>query len=862
MGKQAPRLRRLFHALANEKSPVMCANKIKRHINLCLVSPCKDLNSLLQLHARLVVSGFRINQQINVLLLKSYELLGTCEYAQQVFDSMPSPSVALYNSMIRAYLRINKDYQAAVRLYHCMLDKGLVPDKYSFTFVLKALTGALEFKEGILVHREISSRGLEADVFIGTALVNMYCKIGELSLAREAFDRIPYKDVAAWNAMILGLSQSEYPYEALNLTRSMQFSGVQPNLVTILNLVPAVSRLGDIDTCKTIHGYLIRKGFDAIASNGLIDMYSLRCMEEHDDVSWGTMMAGLANNGYLIEVLELFDCMREENVKLNKASAVSAIMAAAELGDLKRGNEIHNCARQQGIESDVSVATCIITMYAKCKDLARAKELFFELKTRDLVAWSAIIAAFVQSGYLEQALVLFRDMQNERLKPNVVTLTVVLPACAEVLLGKSVHCYAIKANIDSDISIGTALVSMYANCGCFTSALAMFNRMTSKDVITWNALMNGYAQIGDSYSAIKMFNKLQISKIYPDSGTMASLLLACTLSNDLGQGSCIHGHVTKWGFESDTFIKNALIDMYAKCGSSSSAEFVFNDIDFIKDEVSWNVMIAGYIHSGYVEKAISAFHLMKLEHCRPTPVTVATILPAVAHLSFLQEGMTVHAYAIQMGFQSYTQVGNSLVSMYAKCGQLNYSEQVFYEMENKDNVSWNVMITGYAIHGKGNSAIELFSVMQDRNIRIDSVSFLNVLSDCRHNGLVDEGIRIFDFMCNDYQLEPEREHYACMVDLLGRSGLFDETLMLINRMPMEPDTGVWGALMGACIMHSNVKVAEFALNRLSELKPNNPTHHLVLSSFYANSGRWGESGSTRSMMIKTGLRKTPGLSWV
>nr|GMD74972.1 pentatricopeptide repeat-containing protein At2g39620 [Ipomoea batatas] len=210
-------------------------------------------------------------------------------------------------------------------------------------------------------------------------------------------------------------------------------------------------------------------------------------------------MAGYAYTGKFREVLELFDCMKREDLKMNKVSAVSALLGAAEMRDLEKGVEIHNYTIQEGIDSDIMIATSLMTMYAKCGQLEKSKELFRVTQERDLVAWSAIIAAFAQSGYPEEALSVFRDMQHENLLPNNVTLVSVLPACAELMsvkLGKGVHCYAVKAAIDSDLSTGTALVSMYAKCCLFPYALGAFNKMPFKEVITWNALAGDGLQEG------------------------------------------------------------------------------------------------------------------------------------------------------------------------------------------------------------------------------------------------------------------------------------------------------------------------------------------------------------------------------
>ncbi|OVA16868.1 Pentatricopeptide repeat [Macleaya cordata] len=729
---------------------------------------------------------------------------------------------------------------------------------------------------GVQIHREIARKGIESDVFVGTGLVDFYSKLGKIGLAREVFDKIPELDVVAWNAMIAGFSQSLEPFEALGFFLKMQLAGIEPNSVSLLNLFPAISQLSSILLCRSIHGFIIRRKFSSRVSNGLIDMYS-KCgdvdfarrvfdrMCGRDDGSWGTMMAGFVHNSCFVEALELFDGLKRENLKLNQVSAVSALSAAGEIRDFEKGKEIHDYSVRAGIDSDILVATPLMTMYAKCGELEKAKQTFEGIPRKDIVAWSAIIAAFVQTGHPKEALSLFRDMQRGNLKPNRVTIMGVLPACGELSalnLGKSIHCYVIKADIGSDVSTGTALVAMYAKCRLFTVAHILFNRLQQKDVVTWNALINGYAQIGDGIRAMEMFHQFQFAGHHPDSGTIVGVLPACVIMDALDQGTCIHGKIIKFGFEADLHVKNALIDMYAKCGDLTTAEYLFNETEFTKDEISWNIIIAGYMQNGRAKEAIAAFHQMRSESVWPNLVTIVSILPAAAYLAALREGMALHAYVIHTGFGSNVLIGNSLIDMYAKCGRLDYSEQFFDQMKNKDTVSWNVMLSGYAIHGLGNSAVALFLRMQESCIQVDSVSFVSVLSACRHGGLIEEGRKVFDSMNSKHQIEPKLEHYACMVDLLGRAGELDEAWNFIQKMPMAPDAGVWGALLGACRMHSNVWIGEIALNHLVRLEPQNAAHHVVLSNIYAQSGRWGDVGKMRRNMNSLGLKKMPGCSWV
>ncbi|XP_024989028.1 pentatricopeptide repeat-containing protein At2g39620 [Cynara cardunculus var. scolymus] len=868
----------LFKTFSNLSLQLPTTNYHPHHHLISLISTSKTLKHLLQIHTQLVISGFIQDNITNTHLIESYSLFKKINLARLVFNATSNPSVILWNSIIKAHIRSNQ-HQEAILMYNKLLNTDSFagqPDKYTYTFVLKACTHLLDIEDGILLHEEIVNRGLESDVFIGTGLVDMYCKCGDLVHARQVFDKIPNKDVVVWNAMIAGLSHSSDFAQAVEVFRSMQLQGeVEPNSVSLLNLFPAICKLSSVRLCKCIHGFVIRRNFPKAIVNGLIDVYCkckstdlayrvFELMQEPDDVSWGTLMAGFALNGCHYEVLELYDQMKNSHLKVNVVSVVSALSAAGETRDLKKGKMIHECVKKNKFDSDIRVSTPLITMYAKCGELEKARDLFHRLSGKDMVAWSAVIAAFAQSGYPEEALSLFRDMQYASFKPSMITIVGVLPACAELFskkLGKSLHCYAVKHNMDSDISIETSLVAMYAKSDDFTSAELVFYRMFYKEVVAWNALINRYAQIGEADLAFKMFSRLQSSDVQPDPGTLVGVVSAAAHLGDLNLGGSIHGLVTKYGFESDCNVNNALIDMYAKSQSLASAELLFC-LTKRRDQVLWNVMIGAYMRHGYGQESIFTFRQMKTEDFRPSLVTLVSVLPAAAYLAAIKEGSALHADIIQTGYLSHTAVCNSLIDMYSKCGRVDYAETVFNEINVKDTVSWNVMLAGYALNGRGDHAFGFFSIMQENLVEIDPVSFVSVLSACRHAGLVEEGKNVFSSMKVKHHMEPKLEHYACMVDLLGRAGLFDETLALIESMPMEADAGVWGGLLGACQMHCNVKVAELALDNLVKLEPGNQAHYVVLSSIYAESGRWADARSLRTKMIDMGLKKTPGYSWI
>ncbi|CAA6661694.1 unnamed protein product [Spirodela intermedia] len=759
--------------------------------------------------------------------------------------------------MIRAYSRAGWP-GCALRCFWDMLSRGVEPDKYTFPLVLRACTAAGDVAVGASVHREASRRGLDIDIYVRTALVDMYAKLGMLRTAWELFDTMPETDVVSWNAMIFGFTNCDEPRASLTLFIRMASAGLGPNSITVLSLFPAICKLSDILLCRAVHGFVVRRDWLPSVNNGLIDTYckcggvgaARRIFDEmpgsRDAVTWGSMISGYVSNGLFTQALELFDRLREDNAGLNQVSVVGALMAATEMRDLERGKEIHAYAGQAGIDSAVSVGTALVTMYAKCGDFQGARGLFDGIEDKDVVAWSAVISASAQTGHPRDGLSLFAEMQRRGLRPNRVTVISVLPACAQVQdkkLGKSVHGFVLRSGVGSDVSIVTALVAIYAKYGLFRWAHSLFDASPCKDVVAWNALVNGYAQRGDATNAMKTFRRMGATGLRPDAGTMVGVLPACSLLNDLPRGTSAHGLIVKSGLGSDLHVKNALVDMYAKCGDFTAAENLFRVAAGSGDDILWNTMIAGYAQNGRSKEAVSAFHQMRGENLKPNLVTYVCILPAVAYLALLWEGLTLHCGVIKVGFESHVVIGNSLIDMYSKCGRVDLAREFFDRMESKDVVSWNVMISGLAAHGLGEDAVELFSRMPENRVLPDSVSFLAVLSACRHG------------VCAG----PNLEHYACMVDLLGRSCLLDEAWDLIRRMPMPPDAGVWGALLGACRMHSNARMGEVALKNLVRLEPQNAAHYVVLSSIYAQLGRWTDARSVKNVIhaFRVGDRSHP-----
>eukprot|EP01018_Ginkgo_biloba_P003195 Gb_11222 [translate_table: standard] len=427
--------------------------------------------------------------------------------------------------------------------------------------------------------------------------------------------------------------------------------------------------------------------------------------------------------------------------------------------------------------------------------------------------------------------------------------------------GKRVHAHMIETGFEPDVYLATKLVVMYVKCGSPIDALQVFDKMPARNLVSWTAMIGGYAQLGHGKEAWMLFHLMKREGIKPNQFTFGSVLKACATASGLEQGKQVHTCSIKTGFESNVFVSCALIDMYAKGGSLVSAGKVFDEIPEL-NVVSWNAMIAGYVKHGQSNQALQIFRQMQLGGFKADQATFASVLDTCSGLAALEPGKQIHAHIFRCGFESNVVVGNALVDMYAKCGSIEYARHVFDKMHQRDVVSWSAMIAGYGRHGRGKEAVKAFEQMQWAGVKPDHITFVALLAACSHAGLADEGWYYFDSMRRDHYITPTAEHYACIVDLLGRAGHLDKAHDLINKMPFEPDAAVWGALLGACRVQVNLELAKIAAEQLFKLEPHVAGSYVALSNIYAVAGRWEEVNKVRKMMKDRRVKKEPGCSWM
>lgn len=527
------------------------------------------------------------------------------------------------------------------------------------------------------------------------------------------------------------------------------------------------------------------------------------------------------------------------------------------------GLQLHCYVLKNGYSLESTISNSLISMYAKFSQTKIAYQLFDEMLDRDTISWNSIINCYYLNGYLLESLELFKQMYNvQGFVPNPELIARVLGACIQtknVRLGKAIHALAIvDERIVTSIFLETALVDFYWKCCEPDLAFHVFQRMEVKNEVSWTAMISGCVAEELYGSALKLFRSMLVENVKPNRVTLTCILPTC---GKLKYGKEIHGYAFRHGFDSDNKFSSAIVLMYSECRESLQAKKTVFDRSSKKDVVMWTALITSCTRNkSTCQEAIKLFNEMLLNGIQPNTVTVLSLISASTNLLSVCHGRGMHGYAFRSGFISHLFIGNSLISMYSKCGFLKDSARVFREMSIRDSASWSALVSAYGTHGSGDKALELFHEMKDSGIMTDSIALLAILSACNHCGLFEEGKKIFDEASKDISFSITVELYACYIDLLGRAGKLEDASEVISRMPMKPTNRIWSSLISSCKLYGRLEVAEHLAHRLTKSEPENAANYALLSLVYAESENWPGVEDVRRDMKERKLRKSYGFS--
>lgn len=533
--------------------------------------------------------------------------------------------------------------------------------------------------------------------------------------------------------------------------------------------------------------------------------------------------------------------------------------------------------------------------------------VFRRIVLPDDFSYSCMIRALAMAGEPRESVSLYMELlllgggaAAAAPRPSHLMYPFVLKAASALStaeLGRQVHAHICKLGFHEDLFVGNSLIDMYCKCSLQEDARKMFDGMPLRDQVSWNSIIAGYASCGSTSRSLQLFDEMpesgnvvcwtaivnglgregKISDMLaffrrmllsgdgaaPNAATMVSLLAACSSSCNWPAGRWVSSFIDVNAVPVNVMVTTALIDMHCRCGALTEARRRFNEAPQ-KNLATWNAMMTGYVRGGRPESAVNLFSLMAASSMAPNQITLVNLLSAFASMGALERGKEAHVDLVRSGAEVNVFLSTALVDMYAKCGEIALACLVFVKAAHKDLGLWNAMVTGLAAHGLAAEALTVFSQMSSAGATPNAVTFVGILSACSHAGLVDAGRENFRKMRKVYGLKPDLEHYACIVDLLGRAGHVEEALAMVEGMEMEPDFVIWGSLLNGCRIHHEVELAE-KISRaavFSSSKMANLSCSVLLSNIFASAGMWAEVAKVRRLMKESGERKVSGCSWM
>jgi pentatricopeptide repeat protein len=605
---------------------------------------------------------------------------------------------------------------------------------------------------------------------------------------------------------------------------------------------------------RVLHSHLVEhaSSIPVSVSTTLVDLYS-KCGHIHDArsvfqhvtchnvVSWTAMIAGYAHDvehGH--EALVLFGKMvLDEHVMPNSFTFVSAMNASAKLGDLHSGKVIHAHVLEHGLEANAHIANALTNMYLKCDSVEDGVQAFERICCRDLVTWTIIITGYSQKGYAEKAFEAFQQMESEGFHPDDTNFVCILSACTSttvLLWGRQIHAILTHLYVVKNEVLENALVDMYHRCGRLEDAYQLFHKMHVKNVGTWNTMISGFAKHGLLINAFKLYESMNIP---PNRITFVTILKCCAMVMDLQQGNSVYNEVVWSEVPIDVSLGNSLVDFYVNCNQLEDALRVFIKLP-CKDIVSWTTMILGYGKNGYVEKASKLLMEMELEGLQPNEVTFLAIITACSLAGSLELNMQTHAKLVSSGKEMNTVVANALIDSYVKCGDIHCACYIFDRISDKDSISWNSAISGYALHGYARRSLLLAVRMGETCIKPNDVTFLGLLSAFSRVGLIDEGVYFFTQMIRESCIILKDDHFVCMVDLFARIGNLYQAAELVKCLPLGMNAVVSRALLNGCKLHEDTELAMSVIENMIALEQEDASAFTLMLNMFATSTRYGK----------------------
>ncbi|KAL6145858.1 hypothetical protein ACLB2K_056542 [Fragaria x ananassa] len=509
-------------------------------------------------------------------------------------------------------------------------------------------------------------------------------------------------------------------------------------------------------------------------------------------------ITSLCRQKHYREALQAFDFLdKNTSFKVFPSTYANLVSACSFLRSIEHGRKIHDHILGSNCEQDIVLQNHILNMYGKCGSFWDARKVFDEMPERNVVSWTSLIAGYSQNRQEDKAVELYFQMLRSGCKPDQFTFGSVVKACSglgNVWLGRQVHAHVVKSETGSHPIAQNALTSMYTKFGLIADAFDVFTRVATKDLISWGSIIAGFSQLDYGNEALAHFKEMLCQGAYiPNEFIFGSAFSACSGLVQPEYGRQIHGMCIKFGLGRDNFAGCSLCDMYANCGHLESARTVFFHIDR-PDLVSWNAMITGFSNFGDANGAISFFSRMQHMKLIPDEVSVLSVLSACTSSPTLSQGRQVHSYIIKTALDFTVSVCNALLTMYAKCSNLDDAFVVFKDMRNRaDSVSWNAIITACMQHNQAGEVFRLLKLMLISEIRPDYITVSNVIGACADIASLEVGNQIHCFTVKSGLVFGVTVSNG-LIDMYTKCGSLESAQKLFSLMD-NPDVVSWSSLI-------------------------------------------------------------------
>lgn len=688
-------------------------------------------------HGQIIVSGFESDTYLSNVLMNLYSKAGGMVYVRKVFEKMSERNLVSWSTMVSACNHHGFYEESLLVFLEFWRTRKNSPNEYILSSFIQACSG-LDSSSGCSMVFQLQSflvkSGFDRDVYVGTLLIGFYLKEGDIDYARLVFDALPEKSTVTWTTMISGCVKMGRSYVSLQLFYQLMEGYIFPDGYILSAVLSACSILSFIEGGKQIHAHILRHGheMDASLMNVLIDSY-VKCgrvtsgrklfdgMWNKNIISWTTILSGFKQNFLHKEAMELFSGMSKFGLKPDVYACSSILTSCASLHALEYGRHVHAYIIKANLGNDGYVTNSLIDMYAKCDCLTDARKVFDIFAADDVVLFNAIIEGYSRLGTqweLYEAMNIFRDMRYRLIRPSLLTFVSLLRASASLTsleLSKQIHGLMVKYGANLDIFSGSALIDVYSNCYCLKDSRLVFDEMKEKDLVVWNSMFSGYIQQSENEEALNLFLELQISRERPDEFTFADMVTAAGNLASLQLGQEFHCQLMKRGLECNPYITNALLDMYAKCGSPEDAHKAF-DSAASRDVVCWNSVISSYANHGEGIKALQMLERMMNEGIEPNYITFVGVLSACSHAGLVEDGLKQFEFMLRLGIEPETEHYVCMVSLLGRAGRLNEARELIEKMPIKPAaIVWRSLLSGCAKTGN----IELAEQAAEMAISLD-----------------------------------------------------------------------------------------------------------------------------------------------